>query len=108
MGLLGGAQKKGEKFRDFDFKSRTDVMEPSGMGGGHAQTRYGAYKDGKWEWSIELFHLKKDRMDDFKTLFYDLEGWDTETGWPTRTALEDCDLKQMADILEKQGKKLKP
>jgi aldehyde:ferredoxin oxidoreductase len=108
MGIMGGGQKKGERFRNFDLKSRTDVMEPSGLGGGHAQTRYGVYKNGKWEWSIELFHLKKDRMDEFKTLFYDLEGWDTETGWPTRTALEECGLKEMAVVLEKHGKSLKP
>ena len=99
--------RKGEKFRNFDLKSRTEIMEPSGRGGGHSQTRYPVYENGKWDWSIRLFHLSKDRMDDFKTIFYDLEGWDTETGWPTRSALEGAGIGDVADVLEKQGKPLK-
>jgi aldehyde:ferredoxin oxidoreductase len=47
-------------------------------------------------------------MDEFKTIYYDLEGWDTETGWPTKSTLEGCGLGYVANVLEKQGKQLKP
>ncbi|MGD0329660.1 MAG: hypothetical protein ABSB40_04335 [Nitrososphaeria archaeon] len=43
-------------------------------------------------------------MDEFKTIYYDLEGRDTQTGWPTRNTLEGCGLGYVADVLEKQGK----
>lgn len=70
--------------------------------------KYGVYKDGKWEWSTEPFPLDKNKMDEFKTIYYDLEGWDTQTGWPTRNTLEGCGLEYVADVLEKQGKRLRP
>ena len=68
---------------------------------------YGVYEDGKWRYSTETFPLDKDKMDDFKTIYYNLEGWDTERGWPTKTTLEGCNLGYVADVLEKQGKPLK-
>ena len=36
-------------------------------------------------------------VEDFKTHFYALEGWDKEHGWPTRKTLEDFNLKRVAD-----------
>ena len=68
---------------------------------------YGVYGGGEWTWSTEPFPLDKDRMDEFKALYYDLEGWEIETGWPKRSTLEDCGLGHVADVLEKQGKRLK-
>ena len=72
----------------------------------HYMRRYGTYEDGKWAWSTEPFPLDRDRMDEFKTLYYDLEGWDTGTGWPTRSTLSGCGLGYVADVLEAQGKRL--
>jgi len=69
--------------------------------------RYGVYTDGNWSWSSESFALEKDKMDTFKTLYYNLEGWDPATGWPTRATLEGCGLDYVADALEKQGKRLR-
>lgn len=69
--------------------------------------QYGVYEDGKWRYSTEFFSLDKDKTDEFKTIYYDLEGWDTETGWPTKSTLEDCGLGYVANVLEKQGKQLK-
>jgi ferredoxin len=40
----------------------------------------------------------------FKTRFYQFQGWDTKTGFPTRKALESLDLEGVADELEKNGK----
>jgi aldehyde:ferredoxin oxidoreductase len=36
--------------------------------------------------------------------FYDVRGWDKQTGWPTRAKLEEAGLKGVADELEKLGK----
>jgi len=36
--------------------------------------------------------------------FYDLRGWDRETGWPKRETLEKHDLKDIADKLESMGR----
>jgi aldehyde:ferredoxin oxidoreductase len=35
----------------------------------------------------------------FKTNFYKLEGWDVDTGWPTRKTLEGLGLKKVADTM---------
>jgi aldehyde:ferredoxin oxidoreductase len=35
--------------------------------------------------------------------YYGLRGWDKKTGWPTRAKLEELDLKDVADSLEKSG-----
>ena len=36
--------------------------------------------------------------------YYELHGWDKKTGWPKRKTLENLDLKEVADKLEKYGK----
>jgi aldehyde:ferredoxin oxidoreductase len=49
-------------------------------------------------------YLEKDKFEAFKTRYYQLEGWDTATGYPTRSALEDLGLGYVADELEANGK----
>ena len=68
---------------------------------------YGVCREGKWSWSKRPFAVDKEKMDGFKSLYYELEGWDVDTGWPTRATLEGCNLRHVADILENQGKRLK-
>ena len=48
--------------------------------------------------------MDKAKFDEWKTKFYTLEGWDTSTGWPTRSTLEELGLDQVADKLEANGK----
>jgi aldehyde:ferredoxin oxidoreductase len=48
--------------------------------------------------------LDKEKFDEFKTRFYELQGWDPVTGYPTRAALESLDLGYVADELEDKGK----
>ena len=46
-------------------------------------------------------------VDGFRQLldeFYDLRGWDRETGWPTRATLEELGMGTMADELAELGK----
>jgi aldehyde:ferredoxin oxidoreductase len=49
-------------------------------------------------------YLEKDKFEEFKTRYYQLEGWDTATGYPTRSTLEDLGLGYVADELEAKGK----
>ena len=44
--------------------------------------------------------VDRSKFEEFKTRFYELEGWDTETGHPTRSTLEGLGLKAVADELE--------
>jgi aldehyde:ferredoxin oxidoreductase len=65
-----------------------------------------ARKNGKWgRYGRENSrHLDKDRFEEFKTLFYELQGWDTSSGFPTRSTLAGMGLGYVADELEAQGK----
>jgi aldehyde:ferredoxin oxidoreductase len=48
--------------------------------------------------------LDRDKFDEFKTRFYELQGWEPTTGYPTRAALESLGLGYVADELEGHGK----
>jgi aldehyde:ferredoxin oxidoreductase len=56
--------------------------------------------NGEWEF-IETINRKldRDKFDEFKTHFYTLEGWNTETGYPERATLEGLGLAAVADDL---------
>ena len=62
-------------------------------------------ENGKWGYyGYSQRTLERDKFDDFKTRFYELQGWDTGTGYPTRAALESLGLGYVADELDKNGK----
>jgi aldehyde:ferredoxin oxidoreductase len=63
---------------------------------------------GEWKYiRVNGRCLDKGKFEEFKTRFYNLEGWDTRTGWPNKRTLESLGLKSVADELEKK-KKLGP
>jgi aldehyde:ferredoxin oxidoreductase len=60
---------------------------------------------GRWDYiRVNGRHLDKTKFEEFKTRFYNLEGWDTRSGWPKRRTLESMGLKFVADGLNKKGK----
>ena len=62
-------------------------------------------ENGKWDYYGYSYRtLDRSKFDEFKTRFYHLQGWDTATGYPTRSALEPLGLGYVADELEKNGK----
>ena len=63
------------------------------------------YENGKWR-SDEApeMYLDRNGVNDFKTHYYALEGWDNENGWPTRKTLEDFGMKHVADVMSARGK----
>jgi aldehyde:ferredoxin oxidoreductase len=63
------------------------------------------YENGKWRLDAASdMYLDRKGVDDFKTHFYALEGWDKEHGWPTRKTLEDFGLKKAADVLKSKDR----
>ncbi len=63
------------------------------------------YQNGKWSFENQNdLYLDRDGVEQFKTHFYRLEGWDVETGWPTRKTLEGLGMKNVADIMASKGK----
>jgi len=62
-------------------------------------------KDGAWEYiSLSGRCIDKGHFEEFKTRFYQLEGWNPETGYPTRSTLQSLNLGNVADELEHHGK----
>ena len=61
--------------------------------------------DGQWRYTDLMGRtLDKQKFEEFKTTFYRLEGWDVESGWPTRTLLAGLGLAEVADALEQAGR----
>ncbi len=64
-----------------------------------------ARENGKWVYKdMSSRVLDRKKFEEWKTKYYELEGWDSKTGWPTRKTLEALGLKHAADELEKRGK----
>ncbi len=64
-----------------------------------------AFIDGEWTYeNIKGRKIERDKFEEWKTTYYQLEGWDPDTGWPTRATLESLELGHVADELEKNGK----
>lgn len=63
------------------------------------------YENGEWTYATAQGRtLDKAKFEDWKTRFYEFEGWDSATGWPTRPTLEKLGLGNVADELETKGK----
>jgi aldehyde:ferredoxin oxidoreductase len=63
------------------------------------------YENGKWRNDLcRDMYLDRKGVDDFKTHFYALEGWDKEHGWPTKKTMEDLGLKRMIESMKKAEK----
>jgi aldehyde:ferredoxin oxidoreductase len=63
------------------------------------------YEDGQWRYAnVAGRALDKDKFEEWKTKYYELEGWDKGTGWPTRSTLEDLGLGKVAGELQRRGK----
>ncbi|MCH7908347.1 MAG: aldehyde:ferredoxin oxidoreductase [Candidatus Hydrogenedentes bacterium] len=86
--------------RHRDMVHFTDIhYEQAGSPG-----RFPGIKDGKWERIMfRGRRFDKDRFEEFKTRFYELQGWDTASGFPTRSTLAGMGLDHVADELEAQG-----
>jgi aldehyde:ferredoxin oxidoreductase len=63
------------------------------------------YESGKWTYFTKPGRvLNKAKFEEWKTKFYDFEGWNNTNGWPKRNTLEQLGLKKVADTLQSKGK----
>jgi len=63
------------------------------------------YENGKWSYGTNAGRrLDRNKVEDWKTRFYDFEGWNTASGWPKRNTLESLGLKKVADTLHAKSK----
>jgi aldehyde:ferredoxin oxidoreductase len=63
------------------------------------------YQDGKWSFEDQSdMYLDREGVELFKTNFYKLEGWDIQTGWPTRKTLEGLGMAKVADAMAAKGR----
>jgi aldehyde:ferredoxin oxidoreductase len=59
----------------------------------------------KWEiQNCRELYFTKEGVDQFKTHFYNVEGWAPDSGYPTRKTLEDLNMKHVADLLQSKNK----
>ncbi|NIN69540.1 MAG: aldehyde:ferredoxin oxidoreductase [Anaerolineae bacterium] len=99
--VLQGRHRDQEVFADYTY----DV--PSGPGFSTYEIPYvlPVYENGQWDYkNVWGRSLDRDGVEQWKTTYYQLEGWDPATGWPTRSALEGLGLGYVADELEAHGK----
>ncbi len=59
------------------------------------------YQNGQWSYAANAGRkLDRAKFEEWKTKFYDFEGWNTDNGWPKRNTLESLRLKKVADTLQ--------
>ena len=99
--VLQGRHRDQEVFADYTYE------QPSGPGYSLHEIPYimPVYENGEWQYKdVGGRMLDRDSFEQWKTTYYQLEGWDPSTGWPTRNALESLGLGYVADELENHGK----
>jgi aldehyde:ferredoxin oxidoreductase len=58
----------------------------------------------KWEWkNCRELYFTREGVDQWKTHFYNVEGWDPDTGYPRRKTLEELGMKRVADFLQSKN-----
>ncbi len=63
------------------------------------------YENGAWRWDPCVGRvLDKAKFEEWKTKFYEFEGWNSASGWPKRNTLESIGLEKVADTLQSNGK----
>ncbi|MDR1728181.1 MAG: hypothetical protein LBT74_09720 [Acidobacteriota bacterium] len=89
--VMAGRHRDDEKFAPFMFMPGATFN----MSGSKP-----VYQDGKWDFENQSdLYLDREGVEEFKTHFYALEGWDTSNGWPTRETLEGLGLGKVADVM---------
>jgi aldehyde:ferredoxin oxidoreductase len=91
---LQGRHRDMVKFADYYYEKPIGIAFPAPV-----------FTNGEWTFvNVADRHIDRDKFEDWKTLYYQLEGWDVKTGWPTRSTLEGLGLKKVADELESKAK----
>ncbi|MDP6142119.1 MAG: aldehyde ferredoxin oxidoreductase N-terminal domain-containing protein [Dehalococcoidales bacterium] len=97
--VLQGRHRDNEKFAPFVFKYKDRGSEEV------YALQFPFHENGVWDRKrmMDRF-LDYDKVEEWKTHYYDVEGWDKNNGWPTRATLQELGLDHVADELESQNK----
>jgi aldehyde:ferredoxin oxidoreductase len=94
---LQGRHRDMEKFAGFMYRPGASA---AALGG-----NLPVYDGSSWSWKkLTDLYLDEKGVEQWKTAFYTVEGWDSKTGYPTRKTLEGLGLKHVADVLEAREK----
>lgn len=78
------------------------------MPGASGYARYGGvpiYEKSNWRSDpAPDMYLDRKGVEAFKTHYYNLEGWDREHGWPTKSTMEGLGLNRMVKVMDDSGK----
>jgi aldehyde:ferredoxin oxidoreductase len=100
---LQGRHRDMETFAEYMYSvpSQGIVMVP-----GRSPSYYMPVREnGDWKYkNVVPRHLDRDRVEEWKTIFYELEGWDTNDGRPLNSTLEELGLENALDVLQKDNK----
>ena len=68
-------------------------------------TELPVFDGSKWEWeNCRELYLTDQGVEQWKTHFFNVEGWNPDTGYPRRRTLEDLGMKQVADVLQSHNR----
>ncbi|MDA3935237.1 MAG: aldehyde:ferredoxin oxidoreductase, partial [Actinomycetota bacterium] len=99
--VLQGRHRDMEVFTDYNY----EVGAVPGYTNYEMPYVMPVHENGEWSYkSVAGRKLDRDKVEDWKTKFFTLEGWDTKTGWPTRATLDELGLGHVADELESNDK----
>lgn len=91
--ILQGRNRKMENFTGYYYR-------PGASYCGYA-TELPIYDGSKWDWQdCRELYFTREGVEQWKTHFYDIEGWNEDTGCPERQTLEDLGMKDVADFLQ--------
>jgi aldehyde:ferredoxin oxidoreductase len=94
---LQGRHRDMVRFADYIYDM------PFGGSGKYAWYFLPGREKGAWKYiRVNGRQLDRTKFEGFKTTFYQLEGWDTRTGWPTKKTLEGLGLGSVAQELEQK------
>ena len=95
--VMQGRHKKMENFSGYHYR-------PGASYCGYSQTLPILNGD-KWEFqNCRELYFSKEGVNQFKTHFYNIEGWNPDSGYPKRKTLEDLGMKPVADFLQSKNK----
>ncbi len=98
---LQGRHRDQEIFAPYTYNHAPDYSSSSGM----LPYTLPVFENGAWRYkTIQGRKLDRKKVEEWKTKYYKLEGWDTASGRPAKSTLESLGLEYVAKELEEQGR----
>jgi aldehyde:ferredoxin oxidoreductase len=95
--VMQGRHRNQEKFNGYMYRPGASYCGYS--------TELPVFDGSKWEWeNCRELYLTDQGVEQWKTHFFNVEGWNPDTGYPRRRTLEDLGMKQVADVLQSHNR----